>query len=284
MIVRLKKAHNQFLVTDLCRVFGISESTYYYSTRQFTASISKKVLDDIAEIVELTDNTYGRRRMHVELNKLGYHIGVYKTAALMKEANVTAITPKKQHYYPNNGEECRYAPNLLKRQFNPETLNTHWVGDITYVRTNQGWSYLACVLDLGSREIVGWAVSQSPDAKLAKAALNDAIKKQRPRFKKLMFHSDQGVQYSANLFTRHLARLKITQSMSRRGNCWDNAVMERFFRSLKSERLNHLIFINHGSLVHCIEKYIRFYNYKRLHSANDYLTPVQKANELKKAA
>ena len=124
---------------------------------------------------------------------------------------------------------------------------------------------MACVIDLGSREIVGWAVSQRPDAKLAKAALDDAIKKQRPRFKKLMFHSDQGVQYSAGLFTRHLVRLKITQSMSRRGNCWDNAVMERFFRSLKSERLNHLLFINHDSLVHCIEKYIRFYNYKRLH-------------------
>ena len=284
MIARLKKAHPQFLVTELCRVFGINQSTYYYSAIQTTVPASKKVLDDIADIVKLTDNTYGRRRMRVELNKLGYPIGVYKTAALMKEAKVTARTPKKQHYYPNNGDERRYAPNLLKRQFNPETLNTHWVGDITYIRTNQGWSYLACVLDLGSREIVGWAVSQSPDAKLAKAALDDAIKKQRPRFKKLMFHSDQGVQYSANLFTRRLMRLKITQSMSRRGNCWDNAVIERFFRSLKSERLNHLLFINHDSLVHCIEKYIRFYNYKRLHSANDYLTPVQKANELKKLA
>jgi transposase InsO family protein len=222
--------------------------------------------------------------MNIELKKLGYTFGIYKTASLMQEANVVALTPKKQHYYPNNGEECRYAPNLLKRQFNPETLNTHWVGDITYIRTNQGWSYLACVLDLSSREIVGWAVSQSPDAKLAKVALNNANKKHRPNLKNLMFHSDQGVQYSANLFTSHLARLKITQSMSRRGNCWDNAVMERFFRSLKSERLNHLTFTNHQSLTHCIESYIRFYNYRRLHSANNYLTPVQKANELKKVA
>ena len=99
-----------------------------------------------------------------------------------------------------------------------------------------------------------------------------------------MFHSNHGVQYSANLFTSHLARLKITQSMSRRGNCWNNSVMERFFRNLKLERLNHLLFINHQSLTHCIEKYMRFYNYRRLHSVNDYLTPVQKVNELKKSA
>jgi len=285
LIVRFKKAHQEFSVTEICRVFGISESTYYYqSSIQCTALKSKKLLNEIKVVAELTGSTYGRRRMNVELKNRGYILGIYKTAALMKEANVVALTPKKQHYYPNNGEECRYAPNLLKRQFNPGTINTHWVGDITYIRTNQGWSYLACVLDLGSREIVGWAVSQSPDAKLAKAALNDANQKHQPNLKQLMFHSDQGVQYSANLFTGHLARLSITQSMSRRGNCWDNAVMERFFRSLKSERLNHLIFINHQSLTHCIDKYIRFYNYGRLHSANDYLTPVQKSNELKKAA
>ena len=251
---------------------------------QSSISKSKPLLNAIEDITEFTGSTYGRRRMNAELKNRGYCIGIYKTAALMKQANVVALTPKKQHYYPNSGEECRYAPNLLKRQFNPDTLNTHWVGDITYIRTNQDWSYLACVLDLGSREIVGWAVSQSPDAKLAKAALNDANEKHRPHLKKLMFHSDQGVQYSANLFTSHLAKLKITQSMSRRGNCWDNAVMERFFRSLKSERLNHLIFINHQSLIHCIEKYIRFYNYRRLHSTNDYLTPAQKANELRKVA
>ena len=285
MIIRLKKAHQDFSITELCRIFGISQSTFFYqSDVECRAFKAEKIVNDIKNIAELTGSTYGRRRMNVELNNLGYAIGIFKTAALMKKAKVVALSPKKQHYYPNSGEECRYAPNLLKRQFNPETLNTHWVGDITYIRTNQGWSYLACVLDLGSREIVGWAVSQSPDAKLAKEALDDANKKHRPYLKNLMFHSDQGVQYSANLFTSHLTQLKITQSMSRRGNCWDNAVMERFFRSLKSERLNHLIFINHQSLTHCIEKYIRFYNYKRLHSSNDYLTPVQKANKLKKAA
>jgi len=140
------------------------------------------------------------------------------------------------------------------------------------------------VLDLGSKEIVGWALSQSPNAQLAKDALTHAIKMQNPDTSQLMFHSDQGVQYSAHLFVNCLKKMKITQSMSRRGNCWDNAVMERFFRSLKTERLNQLSFINHQSAVKVIQSYIRFYNYKRLHSAIDYLTPNQKFQEMRKAA
>jgi len=128
------------------------------------------------------------------------------------------------------------------------------------------------------------AHSQSPNAELAKAALQHAIKMQQPKTNQLMFHSDQGTQYSAHLFTRYLKELKITQSMSRRGNCWYNAVMERFFRRLKTERLNALIFINHSSAKSIINTYIRFYNYERLHSAIDYLTPNQKFQEMKKAA
>ena len=222
--------------------------------------------------------------MTVELNNNGFQLGLHQTATLMKKAEVVAIRPMKRHYYPNNGLEDKYFPNLLNREFTPNTLNTHWVGDITYIKTHQGWSYLACVLDLGSKEIVGWALSQSPNAQLAKDALTHAIKMQNPDTSQLMFHSDQGVQYSAHLFVNCLKKMKITQSMSRRGNCWDNAVMERFFRSLKTERLNQLSFINHRSAVKVIQSYIRFYNYKRLHSAIDYLTPNQKFQEMRKAA
>ena len=141
-------------------------------------------------------------------------------------------------------------------------VNTHWVGDITYVRTHQGWSYLACVLDLGSKEIVGWAMSKHPNAALAKEALRHAVRRQQPDTSKLLFHSDQGVQYSANLFVDYLNKLNITQSMSRRGNCWDNSVMERFFRSLKTERLNLLSFINHKAAVTTVESYLYFYTLK----------------------
>ena len=131
---------------------------------------------------------------------------------------------------------------------------------------------------------MGYALSKKPDAQLAKDALSDALKKQAPNTLGLLFHSDQGVQYSAKKFVKQLEKLKITQSMSRRGNCWDNSVMERFFRSLKSERLNDLSFINHDAVVGVVESYIHFYNYKRLHSVIGYITPAEKMQMLKKQA
>ena len=244
----------------------------------------EKIIIEIKAIANRTNNSYGKRRIHIELLKAKHTLGLYQTVSLMKHANVKAIRPVKQHRYPKNSITDRYFPNLLNRAFSPKTINTHWVGDITYIKTHQGWSYLACVLDLGSKEIVGWAFSNNSNADLAKKALQHAIKMQQPITSQLMFHSDQGTQYSAHLFINYLSELKITQSMSRRGNCWDNSVMERFFRSLKTERLNLLTFINHTSAEQTINTYIRFYNYERLHSSIDYLTPNQKSQEMKKAA
>jgi putative transposase len=119
-------------------------------------------------------------------------IGVHKTDTLMKKLNIKPIRPKKR-YCPSSGKEHEYAPNLLKRHFTPDSINTHWVGDITYLKTHQGWSYLACVLDLTSKKIVGYALSQTPDAKLTNEALLDAVNRQQLNTRKLMFHSDQGV-------------------------------------------------------------------------------------------
>jgi putative transposase len=155
-------------------------------------------------------------------------------------------------------------------------MNTHWVGDITYIRNHQGWSYLATVFGLGTKEVVGYALSQTPDAQLAKQALVNAIAFMQPDTSKLMFHSDQGIQYSGNLFKECLSLHNITQSMSRRGNCWGNAVQERFFRSLKSEYLNGLTFINHRAVTDAVTFYIRYYNNKRLNSVIDYITQAQK--------
>jgi transposase InsO family protein len=144
--------------------------------------------------------------------------------------------------------------------------------------------FLACVLDLASKEIVGYALSQTPVAKLADEALLDAVHRQQLNRRKLMFHSDQGVQYPAKIVRDKLALLNIMQSMSHRANCTDNTVMERFFRSLKTERLNNITFINHASEVDEVESYIRFYNYKRRHSSLGYMTPHQKYNKLKNVA
>jgi putative transposase len=279
----MKKAYSRYTASELCQVLDVPSSSYYYQAQE--SSLAEiELITHIICIAKETGNTYGKRKMQVELASLGHDIGLYRTASLMKKADVLAIRPMCKPYYPDADIEQQYAPNILKRQFNLDTHNTHMVGDITYIRTWQGWSYLACVMDLSTKEVVGYALSQYPNAQLAVEALNNAIKCKQPNTQNLLFHSDQGVQYSASLFRNRLSNLNITQSMSRRGNCWDNAVMERFFRRLKTERLNHLSFINHQSVVSTVESYIRFYNYKRRHSSLGYMTPHQKYIEMKKAA
>lgn len=276
----MKKADLMLNVERVCRLFGVPISSFYKQQESKTICVEKEsMINKIKDIHVENIGCYGRRRMHKSLQNEGINIGIFKVARLMKEAGVIAKIPKKPHYYPS-GNEKPDIPNLLKRQFNPNTINTHWVGDITYIRNHQGWSYLATVFDLGTKEVVGYATSQSPDAALAKQALINAIAFMQPDTTQLMFHSDQGVQYSANLFKECLSLHGITQSMSRRGNCWDNAVQERFFRSLKSEYLNGLTFINHSSVVDAVTFYVRYYNNKRLNSVIDYMTPAQKRRKL----
>ena len=278
-------ANNHFTVKELCNTFEINQSSYYDQIKEKPIAQEKeKILTIIKNTAIETRHTYGRRRMKQQLKLAGINIGTYKTASMMKEANVVAIKPKKRHYYPNGGISDKKIDNILDRQFKQPKTNTHWVGDITYIRSYQGWSYLASVLDLGSKEIVGWALSKHPNAELAKRALSNAISRKKPDLSELLFHSDQGTQYTANMFAVYCEDLKITRSMSRRGNCWDNAVMERFFRNLKTERLNNLSFINHQAVVAEVESYIYFYNYKRLNSAIDYMTPNQKFNKLQNVA
>jgi len=218
----MKKATPDYSVHELCSLFQLSESTYYAQQRPKPIQTEETMMiATIKSIAAETSSTYGRRPMKVALAMKGFKLGIYRTATLMKQAAVKAIRPSRKHYYPNAGKAHLIAPNLLDRQFNPEQANTHWVGDITYIHTHQGWRYLACVLNLATKEIVGWAMSKSPNAELAKAALSHAIRRQQPDTAKRMFHSDQGVQYSATLFINYLNLLKITQRLSRRGNCWD---------------------------------------------------------------
>ncbi|VAW74869.1 Mobile element protein [hydrothermal vent metagenome] len=285
MISTIKKANKKYTIRELCRLLGVKSSTFYYQQEEKLIKPDVvKMLSIIKSTATETHDTYGKRRMAKVLNNNGFPVGIHKTSSLMKQANIVAVNPKKKHTYAHSDQEHRKAPNILSRQFNPGTINTHWTGDITFIRTHCGWSYLACVLDLGARDIVGWAMSQQPNAELTKEALRQAIQKKRPDTTKLLFHSDQGVQYSAKTFVAYLDLFDISQSMSRRGNCWDNSVMERFFRSLKTERLNGLSFMNHASVLAVVHQYIHFYNHQRLHSTLDYLTPSQKRRELKNTA
>ena len=185
----------------------------------------------VQEIHHEMHATYGSRRMCAELSAQGYAVGRYVVRRVMKGLSLKAKRPK-QHRYPSIGQVSAIAPNLLKRQFNPSQSNSHWSGDITYIRTSQGWLYLAVVLDLYSRRVVSWAFSSQPNSELSASALQRAVMDRKPVHPPL-FHTDQGVQYSSDQFQRLLRTHGITASMSRRGNCLDNAVTERFFRSLK---------------------------------------------------
>lgn len=277
MITKLNKAHPHYHTKELCQLFCHSRSSYYYQVKERALDgETKSILHSIKQISLETGYTYGKRRLRYQLNQQGYRIGMYKTATLMKKANIVAIRPKRRHGYPNIGKAHQIAKNLLNRDFHQYNKHTHWVGDMTYIKTYQGWSYLASVLDLATKKVVGWSLSKQPNAELAKQAIVHAINRYQPNTTKLMFHSDQGVQYSSKAFVEYCDINKITQSMSRRGNCWDNSVMERFFRSLKTEKLNHLSFTDHDEVIKNVESYIYFYNYKRIHSAIGYLTPAQK--------
>jgi transposase InsO family protein len=170
-------------------------ASYYY--RPVARPEAAKYTEALTVLHEENLHAYGRRRMKIALDGQGIQLGVFKISRHMRKAGIIAKVPKKPHYYPS-GNELPNIPNQLNRQFNPDQVNTHWVDDITYIRNHGGWSYLATVLDLGSREIVGYALSQSPDAQLTREALLNAIRIQQPDTHQLMFHSDQGVKYTAD--------------------------------------------------------------------------------------
>lgn len=224
--------------------------------------------------------TYGSRRMRVELNAQGFAVGRYKVRSLMQALHLKAKRPK-QHRYPVAGKPSTVAPNSLNRQFNPSDTNTHWTGDITYIRTNQGWLYLAIVLDLYSRRVVSWAFSNQPNSELSVRAINLAVQLRQPQ-QPVLFHTDQGVQYSSDAFQQALVKHNIMASMSRRGNCLDNAVTERFFRTLKSERVNYRQYKTRSEGMADIAEYIEsFYNKKRRHSTLGNISPVEYEARLK---
>ncbi|GLR71646.1 transposase [Agaribacter marinus] len=229
------------------------------------------------------DATYGTRRMVVELRELGFDVGRYKVSRLMKKLKLVAKRPK-QHRYPRYGQSSLLAPNSLNRQFNPERANRYWSGDITYIRTSQGWLYLAIVMDLYSRRVISWAFSDKPNSELTTRALRLAVNKRQPN-QTVVFHSAHGGQYTSTAFQQCMEEHNIESSMSRKGNCLDNAVTERFFRSLKSERVNYRRYKTRQAAKADIIDYIEpFYNQKRRHATLGNISPAEyELNYLKTA-
>ncbi len=228
----------------------------------------------IKRIYHLSNGSAGARTIATASTTEGLPMTRYIASKRMKELNfVSCQLPN--HSYKRGGNEHVSIANTLNRQFKVEQPNQVWCGDVTYIWTGKRWAYLAVVLDLYARQVVGWAMSHSPDSELTTKALRLAFEA-RGRPKNLMFHSDQGCHYTSLKFRQTLWRLQIQQSMSRRGNCWDNAPMERFFRSFKTEWMPSTGYQSFAEARSEVSRYITdYYSRYRPHTFNGGLTPAE---------
>lgn len=262
-------------IKQLCRVLGVSRSGYY-AARQKAANGPAICSDSVHAMAafEASGGTYGSRRLSAALRAQGRDIGRHRCRTLMKANDLRPKWRRKFIHTTDSKHDLPVAANILDRQFTPEAANLAWVSDLTYIRTRSGWLYLAAVMDLYSRRIVGWAMAPAMPAQLVCEALQMAIVIRRPG-KGLIVHSDRGSQYASAEHSRLLKRHGLTASMSRKGNCWDNAVMERFFLNLKMERVWQRDYANHAEAMLDVADYIvNFYNTARLHSSLGYQSPV----------
>ena len=282
---------NAYPITLQCRVLGVSRNGYYrYEKRQADKPddpTHQEMLEWVEDIAKSSGYTYGSRRMKRALNALGYPVSRNKARKLMREADVQARQRKKYKVTTNSNHQQPVFDNLLNREFDVAQPDQVYASDITYVWTQEGWLYLAVVIDLCTRKIVGWSMSSRMKAKLVRDALQMAIWRRKPKAG-LIHHSDRGSQYASKAFKRLLKAHGILGSMSRKGNCWDNAVVESFFGSLKQERVQWKNYQTRYEAQQDILEYISmFYNSRRLHSYLDYMSPNDfeaQLSEMKKAA
>lgn len=261
---------------QVCAVFDVPTSSYYdYKKRCRTIDAERLTLRSLVkQLFRSTRNAAGSRSLVDMMRALGHVIGRFKVRRLMKEAALVSKQPGS-HAYKVADDERLDIPNHLDREFEVATPNTVWCGDVTYIWAESRWHYLAVVIDLYSRRVVGWSLSTSPDAELVVKALDMAYE-QRGRPQGVMFHSDQGCQYTSRLFRQRLWRYRMKQSMSRRGNCWDNAPMERVFRSLKSEWIPTLGYTTKNEAARDIGFYLMdYYNWRRPHQYNKGVPPAK---------
>ena len=267
-----------FTVAMLCRVLAVSTSGYYAWAKR-PASLRVKRDDELAVQVRAahaaSKGRYGSPRVHAELRANGEKVGRKRVARLMKNADLAGRTRRRFRTTTDSNHAFPIAPNVLERDFTATAPNQAWVTDITSIWTTQGWLYLAAILDLFSRRVVGWATSANIDRHLALAALATALRDRHPRAG-LVHHSDRGSTYASGDYRKALDAHAIECSMSRKGDCWDNAVAESFFASLKREVEEIERLESHAQANVIIGEYIdNFYNLQRRHSTIAYKSPVE---------
>jgi len=230
---------------------------------------------EIREIYDGSKGRYGSPKITRELQDRGHRVSKNRVARRMRDAGLRSKVRRKYRVTTDSKHQFPVAPNLLARDFTAEVPDKVWVSDITYLATRTGWLYLTVIIDLFSRMVIGWALSSSLSHEMVVAALKRAVRKRRPG-KGLVFHSDRGVQYACTDFRKELGKYGFIQSMSRKGNCWDNAVAESFFGIMKTELVYHEKYEGHQDTLHSIFEYIEaFYNRERRHSTLGYLSPVE---------
>ena len=266
----------------MCNVFKVSNSGFYYWLKHPKGKRNDEkdiLVHQITKIYGDSMGRYGSPRITAELRKHGVFISRPRVARLMRELNLKSIIRKK--WIQTTDSEHRYpiAENILNRNFYASNPAEKWVSNLTYIRTLEGWVYLTTVIDLADRKVIGWSLSETMDAKSTTVMAFLMAKNNRPINSQLIFHSDRGVQYACSEFRSELEKLPITQSMSRKGNCWDNAVAESFFKTMKTQMVYHKVFKTKKCAELAVFEYIEiWYNRKRRHSTLGFLTPVEFEN------
>ncbi len=287
MIYRFIREHaEEFSVKRMCHILNVSRSGYYQWLHKKPSAHYKKdqiLKKKILKIYNLGRGYYGSPRTCKQLAKEGYNCGKKRVERLMKELEIRARYKKKYKATTDSNHNLPVARNHLNRDFTVFKPNQRWVSDITYINTNEGWLYLAAIMDLYSRKIVGWAMGKQLTRDLVVKALKMALDRRRPN-KGLLLHSDRGSQYASHYYQKLLLKHGIICSMSRKGNCWDNAVMESFFRTLKVELVYNCKFETCLQAQRSIFEYIEvFYNRIRIHSAIGYNSPEEFEKQRKAA-
>jgi len=262
----------------LCRCLAVSRSGFYAWQKRPVSARAKqdaRLKIEIAVSHSASRQTYGSPRIERDLRQEGHHVSRKRVARLMRELGLEGRRKRRFRATTDSNHKFPVAPNLLMRDFDVDAPNTAWVTDITYIATLEGWLYLAVILDLFSRRVVGYAMSERIDRALVLAALREALVL-RPGVRDLVHHSDRGSQYASHDYRDVLDQTGITCSMSRRGDCWDNAVAESFFGTLKMELLYELPLQTRSATRSAVADYIEnFYNVRRRHSSLDYQSPVE---------
>jgi putative transposase len=273
----IKEHRDRFDVTRMCRQLEVSRTGYSQWRRRAPSdrAMANAVLDaQVAAVHAGSKRSYGRPRIVRGLREQGVQVGHERVRKSLKRQGLRPVYKRPYRVTTDSAHHKPIAPNILDRRFAGWRVNQAWVADITYVATGEGWLYLACVMDLASRRIVGWSMSERISADLVCQALKSAYWQRKPAAG-LIMHSDRGSQYASTSYRQLIKGYRMSQSMSRRANCWDNAAMESFFKTLKVERTHLLRYDTRALAKLDIVDWIEgFYNHKRMHSSIGYKTPV----------